>query len=60
MLASATTLVHSATSRMTRALNSSGVDDRGSLPSARRRYNRTRLHSAIGYIAPNEMELKAA
>ena len=23
-------------------------------------YNRTRLHSAFGYIAPNEMELKAA
>lgn len=23
-------------------------------------YNRTRLHSAIGHIAPNEMELKTA
>jgi transposase InsO family protein len=30
------------------------------LPTSRAFYNRTRRHSAIGYLSPIEMELKAA
>jgi putative transposase len=33
---------------------------RGIFASIEGFYNRTRLHSAIGYIAPSEVELKAA